>query len=435
MGNKKSKNDVENEGLSHHLIQPTPPKQKKYHWKFFVGFLVGFVLTLGAILGFGLWVYNNMTFAKIENLAGFKIEVLGDDVKNMTFTEIVGTVTDVANNYEQYTFEELVDVVGMLDVSSFLTVTGEGETKTYAYKKIDVTPVVKGKIGEIKANLQKVVDKTTLAQVESSLSLSLPDMIFIRSIKEKPLSQLGTAISDLKETYTLEDMSLDFEMSLEGTILENLKDKTLGELPTEIDTMTIEEVVGTAAIEGNTILEAVRNIEIGKIADDLPGLTLNKILGETNPDNLILKAIGGTTLTNLNSTIQNLSFKQIFPAPESGEDTRHPVIKKLADQDIKLTDVDTRMGDIINDLTVEEIFGEQTSGVWHLIGGDVKVSQLEARINVVFRNTSIGVLVEEGVLETTYTIDQLESKSVTVGGNTKSLAECTLVEIINFIME
>ncbi len=444
------------------VLLPTKKQRQKgmnkHHWKFFFGWFVGFIFTILLLGGIFLWAFNNLNLKKIEGMTGADLSFLGDDLKEMNFSELASTVTDLADNYENYTFEELSDKYGIINLANIVTVSGVGESKTYDYKTIDLTPVMKGKIGEVGNNLKTAMENATLGQIETAIGFNLPDLILFERVKGASLKTLGEALSDLKNTYTLQEMANDFNMNLDNSdILKNLKNKKLVELPDEIDNMTVEELVGTAKVEGNKIVEAIRGIKIGDLPDELPKLTVNQILGVSTSDNIVLKAIGGSTLEALEANISALTFRQLFPAPTEGPDTRHEVIKKLADKNIALNDIDGNMGQIIDELTISEIFNfsiEENSeyvegvdkdykqykanqGIWALIyaeGGDVKVIDLGTKTKNIISTATLGSLVWHGIVTST-SIQSANLETIQIGTPAKSLADCNIVEIIDYVIE
>ena len=443
------------------LIPTKKQRQKganKHHWKFFFGWFIGFIFTLLLLGGLVIWAANNLNLKKVESMTGTNLSMLGDDIKEMKIGELVSKVSDLASNYDDYTFEELCYTHGVISLEDIVTVTGAEESRTYSYKTIDITDVVKGKLKETSKNIEKSIDKVTLSQLETALGIKLPDLVLLNRVKNATLVTLGDSLSDLKNSYTLQDMANDFNMDLDSSdILKNLKTNTLATLPEEIDNMTVEQLVGTDKVTGNKIVESIRNITIGELPDELPKLTVNKILGTTGSDNAILKAIGTTTLGSLEEKIKTLSFKDIFPTP-TGEDTRHPVIKKLADENIKFSEVDTKMKEIVDNMTIDEFFEieieqndsyvsgdanykryKANQGVWVLIctetnnPSDLKIGNLSNKVADIMSVTKLGALAWHGVINSTnITIENLET--LTLPGESMKLADCTIVDIVEFVI-
>ena len=441
------------------VLIPTKKQKRqgsnKHHWKFFFGWFIGFIFTLLVLGGLILWAANNLNLKKIESMTGADMSALGDEIKEMKIGDLVSKVSDLATNYDEYTFEELCYTHGIIKLENIVTVTGSEGNRTYDYKTIDVTDIIKGKVGKIGDNFKKATDKVTLAQLETAFGVTLPDLILINNVKNSTLVTLGDALSNIKNTYTLSDMANDFNMDLDSSdILKNLKNNTLVSLPEEIDNMTVEELVGTEKVTGNKIVEAIRNITIGNLPDELPKLTVNKILGITTSDNPVLKAIGTSTLEGLETKITNLTFKDLFPAP-TGEDTRHAVIRKLAEGNVKVSEVDGKMSEIIDSLTISEVFnlnieendlyttGDPTykqykanQGIWALIfaeAGDVTIKNLDDEVTDIMRTAKLGALTWHGVISSTkITISNLES--LTLPGSSKLLADCTIVDVIEYVI-
>ena len=445
------------------ILQPTKKQRakgaSKHHWKFFFGWFVGFVFTLGLLGGLVWWAVTNISLAKVEDVAGIDLSMLGDDIKEMKIDELISTVTDLVDNYEEYTLEELSENYGIIDLGNILTIAGVGENKTYLYKSVDLTPLVKGEIGKLGENVGTVINNITVSQLEEALEFELPDLILVDKIKDSSLSSLGTALSNLKNTYKLQDVASDFNLDLDSSsILKNLKNNTLAQLPSEIDNMTVEELVGTAKVEGNKVIEAIRNVKIGKLPDEISKLTVNQILGTSASNNVILKAIGTSTLSALETNISNLTFAQVFPAPTSGVDNRHVVVKKLAESGIKLTEVDSKIGQIIDELKISEIFNfaieenpsyvsgnptykqyKANQGIWALIvgeKGDVMVKNLASEVSDVITSAKLGALVWHGLVKSTViTSSNLESLTITINSTPKKLADCTLIDIVEFAIQ
>ena len=168
--------------MTKNYLEEKQKKKKGGFGKFVLGWVLSLIFNLALVVGLGFWFYKNGTISGVEKTFGFEVGVISEDAKNLTLENLVGKVVNVATNYNNMSIEEIADGVG-LDLGAALTITGEGASKTYAFKGLEITSVIKGKLGEAGNNMQAVIDELSLGEIESMFGMTLPNYEFINSIK------------------------------------------------------------------------------------------------------------------------------------------------------------------------------------------------------------------------------------------------------------
>lgn len=210
------------------------------------------------------------------------------------------------------------------------------------------------------------------------------------------ISELGTSI-----TETMQDIKLNtlITTSASDTILNAIisGDTTLGGLPEKVNTLKIGDVFPAPEGEDTrpSIIIALSDTNIVDLQTSINTLTLSQMLDTTT--NPILSTLGSSTLNTLGTDVGNLTVAQVFPAPE-GTDTRHVLIKKLADSGAKILEIGDGLSSIINELKLSDVLTEinftHTDSFWSLLyitdssveggkrrGGDVLVEEMETAVS------------------------------------------------------
>ncbi len=94
-------------------------------------------------------------------------------------------------------------------------------------------------------------------------------------------------ISDLTDKEKIDSLTLGSVIDIDPDdpntpqMMKVLKDMSLGEISTSIDTLTLEDVLGPDAFNGeNKILDALKDTEIGDLGDAINGLTVEDVFGD-----------------------------------------------------------------------------------------------------------------------------------------------------------
>lgn len=406
--------------------------------KFFLGWFIGFVFTLALLAGLGYWFYKCGTIKGLENTFKFNISALDEDSKNMTIENLIGNVLKVATNYKEMSLEEIADSVG-LNLQGTLTVTNENGVKKYSYKTIDVTDVIKGKISEINANFNKVVDSLTLGELENAFELTLPNITLINEVKGSPIKELGDVMNDVFRDYTLNEISTDFDVSFNNVeMLKNLLDIPLYELGTEINNLTIADVFDVTKPGTSKILISIKDSKITDLSNTIKTLTLSQMLDVTN--NNFLVALQDSTIDSLSNDISNLKVSDVFDTTSSDASKFLVALK-----DKKILEIDTAFDTLkISDILDVEIVSNpdyqpgvdpeykefMPQGVWAYIDTELLLKDLENQVKgISFSNKTLGELQYQGLISSSVDLTKTLSGSTSI----KTLAEYTLDEILQEI--
>ena len=394
-------------------------KCRKLHaGKFFFGWFIGFIFTLLLLAGGLFWFYKSGSISSVESLFGFEISALNAEIKSTSIEKLISKVVNVATNYNDMTLEELADEVG-LKLNNVFTVKGAGESKTYEFKTIDLTSVVKGKVGDISNNVQKVVDDLSLQDIEQAFNVTLPNIELINAVKTSPIKDLQSAMTTAFETYTLNKISVDFNVSFSNaTMLETLLDTPINQLGSEIEKLKVKDVYDTTSADASKLIKALADKEIVNLSTEISSLQLNQILDVT--DNVFLEALSTSTLDTLNSNIKTLKVNQVFDVSGS------KFLQALGDKYI--LDIDTEIDNILV-TSIFDIPQSGAKGVWAYIDNveSLKLKDLDGAIDDIdFSQETLGSLKTNGLISTSIDL----SKTLKGSSDPRTLAEYTIEELI-----
>ena len=386
--------------------------------KFFFGWFIGFIFTLILIAGLLFWFYKSGTVAGVEKLLGIEITALNDDIKNTPVEKLIGKVVNVASNYNDMSLEELSEEVG-LNLSGVFTIEGEGNSKTYHYKSLDMTGAVKGDISQLSTNIQKVIDDMSLLDIEQTFNVTLPNIELINSVKSSPIKNLQSAMTDAFKNYTLNKISTDFSVSFANTtMLESLLDTPISNLGTEIEALKVKDVYDVTDPNASKVIVALADKEIVNLSTEISSLTLSQIVDTS--DNAFLQALATSNLNNLNANIKGLKVNQVFDVSGS------KFLQALGDKYI--LDIDTEIDNILV-TSIFDIPQSGAKGVWAYIDNveSLKLKDLDSAIdNIDLSEQTLGSLQANGLISESINL----TKTLKGSSDPRTLAEYTIDELI-----
>ena len=406
-------------------------KKSRGTGKFFLGWFLGTIINIALIVGFGFWFYKNGTINSIEKTFGFEISVLSEDSKHWTIEKLVGDVMDVAANYDRMTIEEIADGVG-LGLGNLMTVETINGEKTYKFKGLDITNVIKGELRDAGENMQSILDELSLGDIESAFGIVLPAYEFITALKETPLKDLSTAATGLLDNYTLNKLSQEFGVSFNSVdMLQGLLDVPFTQLPSELQNLYVKDVINTSGATG--VLKAIADYKIVDLASELPNIKLGSLFttGEIN-GNIILKRLQNVSISSLGGEINNIKVNELYP------DSTNKIMVALGDyyitnltaafDNLKISDV-VDMEKVANasynpaiDLPYKQY---EAQGIWAFIDGNTLLKDFGG-VSINLAEINLGRLQYEGL------VDQTLDLSKVYDG--KTLSEYTLNEFLNKII-
>ncbi len=411
-------------------IVPPPVKEIKIKksrgtGKFFLGWFLGTIINLLIIVGLGFWSYYNVNISGLEKTFGFEIGILTEDAKHLSINKLIGKLTNVVTNYDERTIEELADGVG-IDLYSILTVNSDGVNKTYKYKGLDVTAVIKGKLNEAADNMQVVLDDLSLGTIENLFGVNLPNYEFINSLKDTPLKDLASATTGLLDRYTLNKLSTEFGVTFTNVdMLKNFLDTTFDQLPEELNNLVVSDVIDTTGATG--VLKAIAAYKINELDTKIQTLTIADMFETSEIEsNIVLKNLKTSKLSTLAEDINGITVAELYP------DATNKVLIALgpyavtnltaAFDSLKISDVI----DIEKELNTSYVEGVDPTykqynpqGIWAYIPDTTLLKDLE-NVNPDLAAVKLGELQYQGLvdegLDLTKTLDGVAMSEYTLDG-------------------
>ena len=425
--------------MTKNYLEEKQKKKKGGFGKFVLGWVLSLIFNLALVVGLGFWFYKNGTISGVEKTFGFEVGVISEDAKNLTLENLVGKVVNVATNYNNMSIEEIADGVG-LDLGAALTITGEGASKTYAFKGLEITSVIKGKLGEAGNNMQAVIDELSLGEIESMFGMTLPNYEFINSIKTVAIKDLSTATSGIFDSYTLNKLSTEFGVSFNSVdMLTGLLDVPFSQLPSELNNLKVSDVINTAGATG--VLKAIKDFNINTLGSQIQTLKIEDLFEESELNsNTILNALKTAQITNLANAVNNLKVSDIYPSSTNKfiQAISTYNVNNLTDafDSIKISDI-INMEKTLNTSYVEGVDPEykqyQAQGVWAYIDGNMLLKNFGSfSLNVA--DITLGELQYQGLID-----QDLLLESVTLYDEGKEaeipLADFTLNGFISAVID
>jgi len=251
---------------------------------------------------------------------------------------------------------------------------------------------------------------------------------------------LATAISNftsnLGDNLTLKELKDDYGVVLPDYILKGNDNKTINEIDSIIDNLYVADILGYT-IEGEGDNRKVYNGD-----DEVKGVMAIVAKEQIGSLSNIKQTIDDTKI----SDILNLNIKQ-------DEDTKYYYDDQdndgVMDDGEKVANVmkvvsETTVGGLaglINGLKLSDIFSneERSEGILSLITSDPTIEQIPTEIEKAVKNTSLGELIEKGVIEKPEDYDDLKDDETTIlkddNVTFKVVSELTLPEMIDYCFD
>lgn len=382
--------------------------------KFMLGWLIGIIFTIGTVALLGFYIYKYATLRTFENLLKMDLP-LEEEAKSNTIEDYVKILVGAVGGSSSKTIEETATSLG-IDLGSILTVEEEivedVAVKTYKYKGIDISAVVKGKLSEISANVTVVANDLTLSSIQG-LGFTLPDLQLFNdpAVAEATFSELPTALQTAVGNYTLSTLASDFNIAgLTGIeMLSSLLDVKVSELSTAFSSLTVGDVLRSS----NTTVDAAYTTEITSFKKDTTETTLGEEVTLTdgkltfvNDENILevvvvvkngatpyatftfVKEAGelatGTYKLESEATGKDMViFKNEIDLHKffCGTDTNDEVVKVL--YPIKISELGTNIQDTMQDVKLNTLItpGPEDTILNAIISDDTTLAGLPAKIN------------------------------------------------------
>ena len=383
-------------------------KAKSGVGKFLLGWLFGIIFTLGAVAGLGFWMYKNMTVKSVENLTGAEIAFMEEQAKEKTIEQLVNVIINVSSSSGDLTIEQGFDELG-LKLSSLFEVEGEGESRVYKFKGLNVSPIVKGRLSDIGTNAQTVVNSLTLQNIVDVFNVTLPNISLINNdeVMNAQLKDLGTAFNNAISDYTLRKLSQDFDIPslTESDILKSMLDATIEELPSKLDKLK----VGDLFVKNNIALDktytyTVSENSVAAFDQDNKIITIFDKTSDT-AFNIIVNN-GTTNVAQLDFVIASGELSVKYTDLANGTEPQEIVVYK---DDFDLTNFATKDSDTNSNIV---------KNLYHIV-----VTELGNQISTEIKNTLVRdvVKIEEGTI-----LDKLIGHDTTIGNLSATVDSVTI---------
>ena len=251
--------------------------------KVFLGIFLGFILTLGSIVGLGCLVYFKGSVNFI-NKFGANIDTGSDKLNNMTLSEIVKSSTKILGNTSTYSIEDLATEFGF---------TVSDEVFGVDIKDIKSTP-----IADLSTAIKDKFKNISAYEIEGVLDLSSIDGVLssTRTFYVKD----GTLYTD--NTYSTE---VDFEYTkpITGTsvtIKANSFDITENKI--EVQTRYLPLTYAMSDVKNNTVAEVLNYKKVGEGYQD----------GNNNPVTGIMKVLAPCKVGEIENALNDMTIVDMF---------------------------------------------------------------------------------------------------------------------------
>ena len=298
---------------------------------FFLGVFAGIFIVIGSVVGFGFWAYNNLTIAKVEKTFNFELGLGDEELRNSAIKDLIPEVVELLNS----SVGEVASTLGYTIPTEIEVVPASGtEPAKYADLSEALNIVLDGKITEISANFEEMMDMLTVGYLHEVLSepLDIPNINLFNRYQNVKIVNIGNIIDQI----TVGDL---LEPNLDGSnnvipytgVLGALSDKTLvylmesGNMEATINGLKLKEVI-TISDSDTGVMGALKELKISELNNNsiisaLNNKKLSDILNITATDGVMAKlkdvTIGDISAGNIDDEIKSLKLSEIIEIEET----------------------------------------------------------------------------------------------------------------------
>lgn len=321
---------------------------------------------------------------KIYEILGYTVEnVDGEYIYKDNGVEVEGLMASIAG----YTIEDLSnkDTVNNLYIYEIMGYSREGVEGNYIYTNN----------GEEVTGVMATIAGKTLGELSSEEAFN------------------DVTVADVLGYKILNDVVYD-KNNIEVTgIMKHLANSTINELSTDIEGLTVGEILDIEYSSTQGIIKALYNSNITNLEDNINNLTLGLSLGvEENEATGIIKALYNTKITDLNQEINNLKVYQIMGYYYNDSDGKYyesfdgtnytnkveGIMQAIADSNINDLSVS------VNNLKAKDVFDVETTTILNLFTPTeletLTIMDMPSAVvdKINDENTTIGDLLDCGVI-------------------------------------
>ena len=388
----------------------TVKRRKSGAGMLFLGIFLGFILSIGSLVGLGFLAYNKMNVNFLNKTFKTDINLGSDELNNKTIKQFVSSATNMISNIDSYSLNDLKNDFG---VSISDEVMG-----------IDITELKAVPIGEIPDELQKKFNKISADELEGVMDLNNMSNILNKCNAYYYNSTTGklyneqSYVSSVAFDYTIESGKVvvrdqqyeikDGKVEIELRYLplttaindftKNMGDQiTLGELETDYGVKLPEYFNGVD-----------RKVTINQLSDEIDNLQLANFLGYSYD----------------NTTGKYYNDLDKDGVLDSGEELTG-IMNALADTTI------SGVSEKIDSLKLSDLFTDEelNKGALSLIDKDTNVNNIDSALETAFETVTFEKLITAELVDKPAKYDEIKDKYL-IGSNTK-IKDLTLTELVS----
>lgn len=148
----------------------------------------------------------------------------------------------------------------------------------------EIAETVDEETGEVTGRELIVHERKTVGSVTTATeTMHIGDLLEGESSSPLLAAVRDWTINDLSNDAKIDSLTLGQVLTVNESspnILQQLADVCLGDISSAVDTLTVEEILGSDAIDGDPVLELLRTSSLETMADDVKALTLQELFAD-----------------------------------------------------------------------------------------------------------------------------------------------------------
>lgn len=295
-------------------------------------------------------------------------------------------------------------------------------------------------LGDLKGDSPILENMTTRLTLNDVLSEEAFDGHTVLSqLRDSTLKNLPDRMSSLKvgEVYGYDNDNI-FIQALKDTPLEQLSDK--------LDLLTVGDIFGE--LDDNPLLNAFADTNINKLEERALELTIGDIIPDAE-DNQILKHLKGSTVKDLSQNVETLTFNQVFGdeiwANASTADNVNSFVGTGDNEGYAVDSEGNRIfsNNIWKYMLHTDVTDPESMKDYYIVSKETESSEPERddindMLDNVINNMKIAtleLLINDGMInfDTDTEKNNFLNASYTLSGETKYFRDMTVIDILNYV--
>jgi len=332
----------------------------------------------------------------------------GNDVTGLMYELAIEKVENLKNVQDKFNSLTVADLEGSFDLSSLNSIMEKSQTYYVNGNKLyeDESHTIEVGFEYQVVGSNVVVDKTNYSIVNGEVNIKL---------KSLPLATaISTFTENLGDNLTLKELQDEYGVVLPSYIVKGNETKTINEIETIIDNVTVADVLGYT-INGEIVKDG---------QDTVTGIMSIIAKKKVNELKDIQSTIEGETIATL------MNYTIVDGVVYNGNDEVGGLLGKVAKYTINNVD------DAVNDLELSDVFNatQLSEGVFGLLDqstvGTIKVVNVATELSDAIQGSKMGDLQVAGLIKDTYDLTKLIDTNLD-GTKDTAIAEITLDTFVN----